>query len=134
MAIIRNAAVLVASICFFGSAAVAGDGVDISVKAILQASMQQHIDRNLVDGAYLHVDRGTGDVRRLYPAAAHPIIMRLGEYFVLCSDFRDGRGQDVNIDFYLAPRGRTFVVFDTMVNDRRLLGRMIEAGKASRVD
>ena len=134
MAFFRNATVSLLLIAFFGSVAVAEERMSISVKASLQAAMQQHIDRSLVNGVYLYLDRRTGDVRQLHPASAHPIIMRLNEYFVLCSDFRDGKGRHVNIDFYLAHRGRAFFVFDTLVDDRRVFNHLMKAGKVSRVN
>lgn len=101
-------------------------------KASLQAAMQKHIDRNLVDGAFLHLDRESGDVRALHPVTAHPMIMRMGDKFVLCFDFRDGKGKSVEIDFYLARKDRSFVVFHTAVQNRQLLKRLMKAGKVKR--
>ena len=108
--------------------------IGISEKAMLQVSMQRHIDRRLVEGAYLHMDMKTGDVQELHPATAHPMILKMGKYFVLCSDFRDKEGKSVNIDFYLARRGASFIVFQTLVDDRKPLVRLMKAGKVSRVN
>ena len=96
--------------------------------------MQLHIDRNLVDGAVLHLNMETGDVRRLYPMKAHPLILRMGEYFVLCSDFQDAAGKQANVDFYIARDRNTYVVFHTAVDDRIFLERMTGEGKVVRFD
>jgi hypothetical protein len=96
--------------------------------------MQTYIDRRLVKGAYLSLDRSSGEVRELHPIAAHLVILKMGKYFILCSDFRDQKGQSVNIDFYLAPRGKRYVVFDALVDERSGLQRLMKAGKVSRVN
>jgi len=119
---------------FLTSATIAEQTIGMSEKAMLQVSMQRHIDRSLVDGAYLHMKMETGEVRELHPITAHPMIMKMGKYFVLCSDFRDKSGKSVNIDFYMARRGSSFVVFQALVDDRKPLKRLMKAGKASRVN
>ena len=108
--------------------------ITVGEKAQLQASMQLFIDRRLVKGAYLSLNRSSGEVRELHPIAAHPMILKMGKYFVLCSDFQDGKGQSVNIDFYLALRGKRYVVFDALVDERKGLQRLMKAGKVSRVN
>ena len=55
-------------------AAIAAGSISIDQKAALQVVMQQHIQTSLVDGAYLYLDRKTGEIRKLYPARAHPVI------------------------------------------------------------
>ena len=117
-----------------GTGALAGQSLDVGEKALLQSAMQQHIDSSLVDDVYLHLDSASGEVRALHPVTAHPMIMRMGEYFVLCADFRDGEGRPVNIDFYLAAQDRSYVVFHAAVDNRDLLGRLMKAGKVTRVD
>lgn len=116
------------------SAAFGGQKMSIGEKAQLQAGMQTHIESRLIGGAYLHVEKKTGDVRQLYPAAAHPMILKMGPYFVLCSDFRDAGGKPANVDFYMARRGKGFVVFDTLIDDRTGLQRLMKAGRVSRVN
>ena len=117
------------------SAAVAASAANrAQVKAALQVTMQQHIDRSLVDGVYLHLDRSTGEVVKLYPTSVHPVIMRMGAYFVLCADFRNHHGAAVNIDFYMAQAERRYVVFHTAVDQRDMLERWMKAGKIERLD
>jgi hypothetical protein len=115
------------------SATAAEQTIGMSEKAMLHVSMQKHIDRNLVNGTYLHMIKETGDVQGLHPVTAHPMILQMGKYFVLCSDFKDKDGKSVNIDFYLARRGGSFVVFQALVDDRKSLERLMKAGKISRI-
>lgn len=108
--------------------------ISLSEKASLQAAIQKHIDRTMVDGRYLHLDVKSGEVQGLRPLAAHPVIFRMGEYFVLCADFRGPDGDEVNIDDYLARKGRSFVVFDEQVENRALIKQLMKKGKLTRVD
>lgn len=117
-----------------GVAHAAAAKLSLPEKASLQAGLQQHIDRNLVDGAYLRLNPGTGEVTKLHPVTAHPMILRMGAYFVLCSDFRDAQGEAVNVDFYMAPRGKGFVVFHTAAAQRADLEKLMKAGKAEMVE
>ena len=97
--------------------------------------MFQHIDKSVVDGVFLHVDLGVGKVEEFAPAKAHPMILRMGEYFVLCTDFRDKDGKSVNnIDFYVARHGKGFVIFQTEVNNRAALEKLMKEGKAAMID
>ena len=114
--------------------AAADQTVGTADKAALQAAMQRHIDRSLINGAYLHLDFETGEVRKLHPVKAHPIILRMGEYFVLCSDFRDAAGKSVNIDFYLARQDRSYVVFRSAVDDHKNLQRLMKKRKITRLE
>ncbi len=117
-----------------GLAITASAANNATVKASLQAAMQQHIDRSLVNKAYLHLDSATGEVVQLYPVSPHPMIMQMGKYFVLCADFRDRQGTTVNVDFYMAKAGRRYVVFHTAIAQRDMLERWMKAGKVEQFD
>lgn len=98
----------------------------------LQGFLQSHIDRVLVDGAFLTVDLASGEVRKLYPTTAHPMIMKMGGNFVLCSEFRDAAGKSVEMDFYTAVKGNGYVVFRTEVANRRPLMGLMDKGLVER--
>lgn len=119
-------------LAFCGTAA--ANPLGAADKAALQAAMAQHIERQLVDGSFLHLDAAQGTVRVLVPAKTHPRIMQLGEYYVLCTDFRDQQGAPVNVDFYLAPGSRSFVVFQTEVANRAPLQALVRAGRVKAVE
>lgn len=99
-------------------------------KARLQAAMQQHIERNLVEGAILHLNTETGVVRQLYPTQAHPMVIVMGDYFVLCTDLRDKAGTAMPLDLYMAPRGRSFTVFHSEIGNRTPLMKLMKKGIA----
>ncbi|MEZ5847990.1 MAG: hypothetical protein R3C70_14675 [Geminicoccaceae bacterium] len=97
-------------------------------KTRLQAAMQQYIDRNKVGDALLQLDFETGETRELYPTQAHPMIMQMGEHYVLCADLRDIEGKPVPVDFYIAPNGRRFTVYHTEIGNRSPLKALMQRG------
>lgn len=110
------------------------DDLNLSDRASLQAAMQQYIDNRMVDGAYLDFELNTGAIRPLYPIKAHPLILKMGTHFVLCSSFRDEQGKHVNIDFYVARGERAFIVFYSAIDDRDRLMALMKQGKVSRLN
>ncbi|MFC7739233.1 hypothetical protein ACFQX4_26495 [Roseomonas sp. GCM10028921] len=114
--------------------AAAAETLSAADKAALQAAMTQHVERQLVNGNFLHLDAVQGTVRVLFPAKTHPRIMQLDKYYVLCTDFRDQQGTPVNVDFYLAPGGKSFAVFQTEVANRAPLQALVRAGRVRAVE
>lgn len=106
---------------------------EATVRVKLQSFLQAHVDRLLVDGAFLWLDLPTGEVRKLYPTTAHPMIMAFGANYVLCSEFRDSAGKPVEMDFYTAVRGHGHVVFRTEIANRGPLMALMDKGKVQRL-
>lgn len=116
------------------SPANAGPNLSNADKATLQAAMFRSIDRSLVNGTYYHFDLAKTEIRNLYPSKAHPMILKMGDHFILCTDFRDAKGESVNVDFYLARTPKSFVVFHTAVDARKVVEEMMAAGKVAMVE
>lgn len=104
-----------------------------SEKAVLQAAMQRHIDSQLVDGVVLDLDLETGEVTKLYPTKAHPMILKMGDNFVLCVTLNDTSGNKSLADYYMAPQGAEFVVIRTEINNRDALKNLMKAGVVKRL-
>ena len=128
---IRALGALIVTLCVAATPAWA---IGLNDKVNLQASMQRHIDTLTVNGAYLHFDPAAGEVQRLHPVTAHPVIMQMGDNFVLCFDFKDDAGKDVAVDFYMARKGKSFVVFHAAVSNRQALQKLMKAGKVTRAE
>jgi hypothetical protein len=108
----------------------AADELTLSERAALQATMFGYIDREAIKGSFLHVDISRGTVEPISPVKAHPMIVRTGDYFVLCTNFRREDGKDVNVDFYPAKRDAGFEVFHTEIDNHGPLEQLINRGKA----
>jgi hypothetical protein len=126
--------VLVAAILGGAFAPSLAGALSLDDKTNLQAAMQRHLDRGSVDGVYLYLDPSAGTARGLHPVTAHPMILQMGENFVLCYDFRDNAGKDVEVDFYMARKDTSFVVFHSAVGDREMLHQLMKAGKVTRAE
>lgn len=121
---------LLVALCFILAP---GTGVASTVqetKVQLQADLQKHIYRSLVDGAYHTLDPARGEVIPLYPLVSHPMILKMGDYFVMCADFRDANGNDVDIDFYMIKQNKRFLIFRAEVDNHQLLDGLMKSGKA----
>lgn len=112
------------------SPAHAGEQLTTSEKILLQATMQRSIASHLVDGEYFYFDTAAAKVRVLYPAKTHPMILRMGQHFILCTNFRKSDGTPVNVDFYITRQDDNFVVFDTVVANRAPIKKLMQDGLA----
>lgn len=101
----------------------------LTTRVPLHSVMQAQIARQVVGGYYLHLDPDSGEVQLLQPGPAHELVLRMGDYFVLCAEFFDPKGNEVSIDFYLAKRNQDYVVFATQVGNRSLLDRLKKGRK-----
>lgn len=99
------------------------------LRIALQASMQRHIDRNVIDDAYLTLDLEDGSLERYIPMKAHTAILIGDGYYVLCAEMRDETGKSIPVDYYLAKAGRGFRVFRTEIANRSPLRSLMKSGK-----
>ena len=93
--------------------------------------MQRHIDRSMVDGALLHVVNETGEMRKLAPVKAHPMVLQGDGYFVLCAELRDKDGTEIDVDYYLTASSRGYKVFRVEIDNRGFLKDLMDAGRVS---
>jgi hypothetical protein len=124
----KFALAILASLTIVTSVAHSEENLAASEKILLQVAMQQSIDRQLVDGKYFYFDAATAKVHALYPAKTHPMILRMDNHFVLCTNFRSDDGKAINVDFYVARNDESFVVFDTVVDNREPIKRLMSTG------
>lgn len=110
-----------------------GGGDSTADKVRLQAAMQRHIDSLSVDGAVLHLDMASGEVIELFPTQAHPMIMTMGDHFVLCAELKDAAGRSLPIDLYVAVADGRFVTFRTEIGNRSPLQEMMKRGQVRRL-
>ena len=134
MTTFRAALVGFASFIVLASSALAANVLDTASKTALQAGMQQFIERSTVNGVYLHLDLASGNLRSLHPVNAHPMILRMGENFVLCGSFRDAKGNTIPVDYYMTKRGNRYIVFQAEVENRDALHKLMDAGKVVQAD
>ena len=123
---IRGLPLCLVLVSLLGTLPTAAWGLSLSETATVHATMQRYIDRRMVEGVYIYLEGESAEVRALHPVTAHPTILKVGRYYVACFDFRDDQGRDVNVDFYLARKEASYVVFHAAIDDRKLLQRMMQ--------
>lgn len=126
--------VLSAVIALTVSSSAFAANLPIAEKVALQATMAAYIESHSIDGVVPHVSLESGELVDLAPSKAHPMILQMGEQYVLCTDFRDPQGNFVNVDFYVGRRDGKFVVFQTEIANRGPLKRLVDSGKVHMID
>lgn len=122
---------IVSLIALSPAVAIASDTT--ALKAKLQAAMQRTQERNLVDGAIINVDLSTGELEKLYPTEAHPMILTMGDMYVMCATLRTESGEKRLVDYYVAGDGKRFKIVQTEIENRAPLKALIKAGLAKRL-
>lgn len=112
----------------FSTPAMAVEEDRVSIRTELQVAMQRHVDRNLVEGAVLHIDLETGDLMEFFPTAAHPMIMAGENYYIVCADLVDAEGNQFDVDYYLTKTARGYKVVRTEIDNRSELKDLVSAG------
>ncbi len=95
--------------------------------------MQRGLDASLIHGAVQHVDLATGEITSFYPVENHPMVLKLGDLYVLCSDLMSKDGARVTVDCSFAPVGETCAVIQTEIDNRPPLDALMKAGKVTRL-
>ena len=82
----------------------------------IQTAMQEHIDRNTVEGRYVLYDAVTDDVLKLTLTQLHDGIVRKGDYYVSCADFEDPDGTEFDLDFLVVEENGEFRALQGVVH------------------
>lgn len=109
---------------------VSADSITPAVKSDLQGAMMDYIDYNSVDGKFVYLDAMKNKVTNFYPANLHPRILKIGQYFVLCSDFKTEAGKNVDVDFLAVKIDNEMRVLQALVGRRDVIRSMMKAQMA----
>jgi len=98
--------------------AFAGDDPSIQgeQRAGIQQAMKHFVGEHSRDGALLHYDPVGGELRRLKLEELHSGIVKKGDFYVSCADFRDQAGTLVDVDFLVLDMGDSFHVNQAIVH------------------
>jgi len=113
------------------SPALADDTTELVAE--LQLTMQRHVDQSLIDGAIQRRDFETGDLVRYFPIDTHSMVMAMGEDYVLCLDLTTENGSSAPVDFYITKTDSGFRVYQTEINNREALEKLMRAGRVERI-
>lgn len=96
----------------------------------LQTAMVVHLDTIAPDGAYTFLDPETGQLRTVYTANVHPMVVAAGGEYFVCSEFIDEDGERLTADFLVRKLGDEYRVAQTIIGNRGALQTlMAQAGQ-----
>jgi len=90
--------------------------IDGELREKIQTSMQTFIDSNSVGGVYSIYDPIDGKMRQLTFKELHKGIVKKGDYYVSCADFKDGNNKTVDLDFLVIPAGDHLQVTQAVIH------------------
>jgi len=106
------------SLSAVSTSAWAGD--DPSIKGALRegikAGMKSYIDNRMINSTFYIYDAVEGKLIRLKFLKLHEGIVNKGNFYVSCADFRDERGQKVDLDFLVIPDGDSLKTIQAVVH------------------
>lgn len=112
----------------FAAPAIAAD-IPAEVQIRLQVAMQEFVDERTVDGAYSFIDEESAELRTVYPANVHPMVLVYGDDYFVCSELVDGSGENMTADFLVRKIGDEFRVVQFILDNRPLVSAaMSKAG------
>jgi hypothetical protein len=82
----------------------------------IQAAMTRFVAEQSVEGVVRIYDPVDGKLLRLRLDEVHEGIVRKGDFFVSCADFRDQDGRRIDVDFLVIERGDGLVATQGVVH------------------
>jgi len=84
----------------------------------IQASMDDYVKRNTINGIYAHYDPVTGKLLNLKLDYLHSGIVKQGDFYVSCADMIDQEtGKKVDMDFFVRNNFGTLVTVQAIVHE-----------------
>ena len=87
----------------------------------LQAIMQEYVDQISIDGAYTYIDHNSEELKTVYAANVHPMVLPFGKDYFVCSEMVDENGNHITADFLVREFDDGFRVIQMIVDDRPLV-------------
>ncbi|NDV01236.1 hypothetical protein [Pseudoroseicyclus tamaricis] len=95
--------------------------ISAEMRVALQGAMLSYVDSVLVDGAYTYLDPTADEMRTVYPANVHPMIVTVGDDYFVCSEMVTETGEQVTADFLVREVEGEWTVVQALLNDRASL-------------
>lgn len=115
-----NNKIIFMAVAFLLAAPLAMAANDPNIKGQLrvdvQVAMNKHVKNNTLDSSYIIYDNEKGELKKLVLEKLHDGIVRKGDFFVSCADFRDSSGKLYDLDFLVAKQGSDYRVLQALVH------------------
>lgn len=82
----------------------------------IQQSMNHFINHQSIDGAMYVYDSVDGKLLKLKLDELHSGIVKKGDFYVSCADFKDQHGRKIDIDFMVRPSDGKLITTQALVH------------------
>ncbi|MCU7931239.1 MAG: hypothetical protein KZQ90_10590 [Candidatus Thiodiazotropha sp. (ex Codakia rugifera)] len=108
---------LIAALPICGAAFAADDAsITGETRSKIQSAMSEMIERNTINNVYSHFDPIKGELHDLDLVRLHDGIVKKGNYYVSCADFRNSKGKMLDIDFLVIEKDDGFVATQAVIH------------------
>ena len=96
------------------------------IQVQLQAATQQYIEQVSAEGAYIYIDHKSEDLKTVYPANVHPMVLPFGKDYFVCSEMVDENGSHITADFLVRGFDDDYRVVQMILDNRPLVESAME--------
>jgi len=82
----------------------------------VQQSMNDFINNQTIDGSMYVYDSVKGGLLKLKLDKLHDGIVKKGDFYVSCADFKDQNGKKVDVDFMVRPSGDKLITTQALLH------------------
>ncbi|MCU7935492.1 MAG: hypothetical protein KZQ99_11510 [Candidatus Thiodiazotropha sp. (ex Dulcina madagascariensis)] len=108
---------MVAAALVSGAAFAANDpSIKGDIRSNIQSAMSEMIERNTVNSVYHVYDPIEGQLHQLTLVKLHDGIVKKGDYYVSCADFKSAKGKMLDLDFLVVQKGDGFVATQAVIH------------------
>ncbi len=110
--------ILVVFLSLIPLSAFSGDDPSIQgdLRTEVKQAMQALIERNTINNTYQLYDPIKGKLLQLQLIKLHDGIVKKGDYFVSCADFKDANGNLVDLDFLVLKDGTKMIATQAIIH------------------
>lgn len=117
LGMVRVGALVVSSLMVAASALAADDpSIKGSLRQNIQASMQEFIQFQTIGDKMYVYDAVAGELLKLKLDELHEGIVKKGDFYVSCADFKDQQGRKIDIDFMVRPKDGRLITTQALVH------------------
>lgn len=110
----------IAAACLLTLSPLSQAGNDASIKGDLRSnikiSMNQYIEGQTIDGRMYLFDGQQGKLLKMELVKLHEGIVKKGDFYVSCADFKDQNGAVVDVDFLVRPNEGLLITTQAIVH------------------
>ncbi|MCF6236661.1 MAG: hypothetical protein L3J70_09875 [Gammaproteobacteria bacterium] len=114
--ITTSAALLLGASLSFSALAADDPSIKGDLRTNVQQSMNEFINNQTIDGSMYVYDSVKGGLLKLKLDKLHDGIVKKGDFYVSCADFKDQNGNKVDVDFMVRPSGDKLITTQALLH------------------